>query len=136
MTRFYQLASFSAIVFSCSFTLTGSVSNVKSSVGFFEQARNNIASLNDRVLMENAENLGRMEKELIGQKLGKIEKLIKIPLKAVSSKPAGVKNLLLRDGVICISNVLSPSQCDIMFPLVKEIEDGAVLDAESGVAGM
>ena len=78
-------------------------------VGFFQQAQLNLASINDRVLMENAERLGAMEKELIGQKLGKIEQLVKIPLKAVNSKPMGVKNLLLRDGVVCISKVLSHS---------------------------
>jgi len=84
--------------------------------------------------MENAENLGRMEKGLIGQKLGKIEKLLKIPLKVLASKPAGVKKLLERDGVVCISNILSPSQCDIMFPLIKEVEDKAIVDAEAGIA--
>jgi hypothetical protein len=64
MSCFYQFLSFSAIVFGTLVTLTDSVAPVKSSVGFFEQARNNIASINDRVLMENAENLGRMEKSL------------------------------------------------------------------------
>ena len=109
-------------------------STTPKSVGFFQQAQRGLASLNDRVLMENAERLGAFEKEIIGQKLGKVEKLVKIPLKAVSSKPAGVKNLLLRDGVVCIANVLSASVADTVFPLVKQIEEEAVVDAEAGIA--
>ena len=125
-----------ALAFCCYILKTESTgtNTTPKSVGFFQQATRGLASLNDRVLMENAERLGAMEKELIGQKLGKVEKLVKIPLKAVASKPAGVKNLLLRDGVVCISNVLSSSLADIVFPLVREVEETAVVDIEAGSA--
>jgi hypothetical protein len=127
------LQSYIYIALLCCYATSKSTVNTKSA-GFFQQATRGLASLNDRVLMENAERLGAFEKELIGQKLGKVEKLVKIPLKAVSSKTAGVKNLLLRDGVVCISNVLSASLADQVFPLVKEVEEEAVTDAESGAA--
>lgn len=116
------------------FTAVISSSAAPKTVGFFQQAQLNLASINDRVLMENAERLGAMEKELIGQKLGKIEKIVKIPLKAVKSKSVGVRNLLLRDGVVCISNVLSSSLADLVFPLVREIEEAAVVDVDAGEA--
>ena len=127
------------IAFSCGLYMTFVTSVMSSTtapktVGFFQQAQLNLASINDRVLMENAERLGAMEKELIGQKLGKIEQLVKIPLKAVNAKPVGVKNLLLRDGVVCISKVLSSSSADSVFPLVKEIEEAAIVDVDAGEA--
>jgi Phytanoyl-CoA dioxygenase (PhyH) len=120
----------------CVVSRTASVgtSTTSKSAGFFGQVTGGIAALNDRVLMENAERLGAMEKELIGQKLGKVEKIVKIPLKAVASKPIGVKNLLLRDGVVCISNVLSSATADAMFPLVRDVEETAVTDIEAGTA--
>lgn len=112
----------------------GTNTNTKSASNFFQSATKNIASLNDRILMENAERLGNMEKDLIGKKLGYVNKLLKIPLKAVTSSTAGVKKLLLRDGVVSISSILDSSLCDQLFPLVKQVEEEAVIDIENSIA--
>ena len=137
MRVFAHVATLTTITTLLSTTSPSSSSGVNTaskSAGIFEQAQRGLASLNDRVLMENAERLGAMEKELIGQKLGKVEKLVKIPLKAVASKPAGVKNLLLRDGVVSIANVLSGALADTVFPIVREVEETAITDIEAGTA--
>lgn len=82
-----------------------------------------VASVNDKILMENAERLGRIERELIGKR-HPVEVLQPIPLKGGMEKKLKDGNLLtkailLRDGCVSIRNAISCETADKLLAFVN-----------------
>jgi hypothetical protein len=95
----------------------------KSSLGIFDDFGSTISSVNDKILMENAERLGRIERELIGKK-SPIKPLQPIPLKSAKEKVLTdgqllVKAVLLRDGCVSIKNAISSKCADELLKFVN-----------------
>lgn len=80
-------------------------------------------AFNDKILMENAERLGRIEQQLIGKKHA-LKPMLPLPLKTAMRKKLKdasllVNAILLRDGCVSISDVISPETANKLLQFVN-----------------
>jgi len=81
------------------------------------------ASLNDRILMENAERLGRRERDLLLGKKSPIEIMEPLPLKSLEKRLKNgsslVNTILLKDGCVSLRDALSKETANSLAKYVS-----------------
>jgi hypothetical protein len=99
-----------------------------------------LQGVNARILMENAERLGRIERSLIGKKYP-VKTLTPLPLKAAMLKSLPSDNttllskaVLLRDGCVSIKNVLSTETADDLLKFVNNEKEKCEIEVKNGQA--
>ena len=99
-----------------------------------------ISALNEKILMLNAEHLGRIERSLIGKK-HPIKQLTPLPSKVAmeralpsDSSTLLTKAVLLRDGCVSVKNVISEEVADELLIFINEEKTRSEAEVNAGVS--
>lgn len=95
-----------------------------------------LADINDRILMENAERIGRKEQSLVGSK-SPLTTMNPLPLKSLEKRLKNGQNLvnaiLLKDGCVSLKSVLSKDTAKELYEFVANEKTVVEENVEKGL---